>query len=135
MLGEQVAPSDVKIPVYHVATKEDHIAPAASVFRGVQMLSNAENRFVLSGSGHIAGVVNPPAAGKYQYWTGETAEKEDLADWLDAATETEGSGWGDWDNWLKKRSGKKVMAREAGAVLGVLEDAPGSFVLDRFDLR
>lgn len=135
MLGEEVAPTDVKIPLYHVATKEDHIAPAASVFRGVQMLSKAQNRFVLSGSGHIAGVVNPPAAGKYQYWTGDTAAKEDLAAWLAAATETDGSWWGDWDEWLKKRSGKKVMAREAGAVTGVLEDAPGSFVLDRFDLR
>ncbi len=135
MLGETLSPADVKTPIYHVATKEDHIAPAASVYRGVRMLSNADNRFVLSGSGHIAGVVNPPLAGKYQYWTGDTAGQEDLAVWLAEAHETEGSWWGDWDKWLKKRSGKQVAARAAGAVSGVLEDAPGSFVLDRFDLR
>ncbi len=135
MFGEEISPADVKVPVYHVATKEDHIAPAKSVFRGVQMLSNSASRFVLSGSGHIAGVVNPPAAGKYQFWTGDVAEYADLNAWLDAAEETAGSWWGDWDNWLKKRSGKKVLAREAGAVTGVLEDAPGSFVRDRFDLR
>jgi len=135
MLGAAISPADVKVPVYHVATKEDHIAPADSVFRGVRMLKNSASRFVLSGSGHIAGVVNPPAAGKYQYWTGEVAEHADLSAWLDAAEETAGSWWGDWDKWLKKRSGKKVLARAAGAVNGVLEDAPGSFVRDRFDLR
>jgi len=135
MMGEAISPADVKVPVYHVATKEDHIAPAESVFRGVRMLKNAASRFVLSGSGHIAGVVNPPAAGKYQYWTGDVAAHEDLNAWLNGAEETAGSWWGDWDKWLKKRSGKKVLARKAGAVTGVLEDAPGSFVRDRFDLR
>ncbi len=135
LFGKAVKPADVTVPVYHIATKEDHIAPAASVFRGVKMLENAENRFVLSGSGHIAGVVNPPAAGKYQYWTGDLGGKETLADWLDGAEEAAGSWWGDWDKWLKKRSGKKINAREAGAVNGALEDAPGSYVRDRFDLR
>lgn len=135
LLGERVTPADVSIPVYHVATKEDHIAPADSVFRGVRMLSNAKNRFVLSGSGHIAGVVNPPAAGKYQYWTGDLAAHEDLGEWLGGTEEAAGSWWGDWDKWLKKQSGKKVPARVAGAVTGVLEDAPGRFVQDRFDLR
>ena len=135
LLDETVTPADVKIPVYHVATKEDHIAPAESVFRGVRMLKHAQNRFVLTGSGHIAGVVNPPAAGKYQYWTGALAEHEALSDWLLEAEETSGSWWGDWDKWLKTRSGKKVPAREAGVVAGTLEDAPGRFVRDRFDLR
>ncbi len=135
MMGEAISPEDVTVPLYHVATKEDHIAPADSVFRGVRMLKNSASRFVLSGSGHIAGVVNPPAAGKYQYWTGDVAAHEELNVWLDSAEETAGSWWGDWDKWLKKRSGKKVLARTAGAVNGVLEDAPGSFVRDRFDLR
>ncbi len=135
LLGESVAPVDVNIPLYHVATKEDHIAPAESVFRGVRMLANAQNRFVLSGSGHIAGVVNPPAAQKYQFWTGDLLAHEKLGEWLDSADETAGSWWGDWDKWLKKRSGKKVAARDAGAVAGVLENAPGSFAQDRFDLR
>jgi len=132
LFGEGVTPPDVKVPIYHVATKEDHIAPAASVYRGAQMLIGAQNRFVLSGSGHIAGVVNPPAAGKYQYWTGEMDGREALADWLDTASETAGSWWGDWDKWLKKHSGKKLAAR---VVKEGLEDAPGSYVKDRFDLR
>ncbi len=135
LLGQGVTPADVTVPLYHVATKEDHIAPAPSVFRGVRMLKNAASRFVLSGSGHIAGVVNPPAAQKYQYWSGEVDGHETLPNWLAAATETPGSWWGDWDKWLKKRSGKKLAARDPGAVTGVLEDAPGSFVRDRFDLR
>ena len=99
------------------------------------MLENAKSRFILSGSGHIAGVVNPPAAGKYQYWTAEMQDHESLADWLEDASETAGSWWGDWDKWLKKRSGKKLAAREPGAVNSVIEAAPGSFVRDRFDLR
>jgi len=135
LLGEPVVPADVTMPLYHVATKEDHIAPASSVFRGVHLLENAKSRFILSGSGHIAGVVNPPAAGKYQYWTGDAEGYKTLEDWLVDAGETDGSWWGDWDNWLKKRSGKWVDAREPGAINGTLEDAPGSFVRDRFDLR
>ena len=135
LLDAGVTPADVKVPVYHVATKEDHIAPADSVFRGVRLLENSQNRFVLSGSGHIAGVINPPTAGKYQFWTGDLAGHETLGDWVSVAEETAGSWWGDWGKWLKRRSGKLVDAREAGAVVGALEDAPGSFVRDRFDLR
>ncbi len=135
LLGEEITPEDITTPLYHVATKEDHIAPAASVFRGVKMLKNADSRFILSGSGHIAGVVNPPAAQKYQFWTEELGEHEKLEDWMEAASETLGSWWVDWDKWLAKHSGKLVDAREAGAKNGTLEDAPGSFVQDRFDLR
>ena len=135
LLGEKATPADVCVPLYHVATKEDHIAPADSVYRGVRMLENADSRFVLSGSGHIAGVVNPPAAGKYQYWTGEIDSHDSLEAWLVDAEETAGSWWGDWDEWLKQHSGRKVSAREPGAVNGTLEDAPGSYVRDRFDLR
>ncbi len=135
MMGTAIGTDDIHIPLYHLATKEDHIAPADSVFRGAKMLKNAESRFVLSGSGHIAGVINPPAANKYQFWTGDMEAAEDLADWLSEATETEGSWWGDWVRWLKKHSGKKVMAREAGQGAGIIEDAPGRYVRDRFDLR
>lgn len=95
-------------------------------------MTGAEVRFVLAGSGHIAGVVNAPVAGKYQYWTNEMGA-ESLDDWLAGASETPGSWWLDWDKWLKKRSGKKVAAREAGAVTGVLEPAPGAFVKRRFE--
>jgi len=135
LFGEPVAPKDIKVPIYHVATKDDHIAPAASVFRGVQMLENAENTFVLSGSGHIAGVVNPPEAKKYQYWGADIADHTTLENWLQNAESTDGSWWGNWVQWLKKQSGQKVAARQAGGKNGSLEDAPGRFVLDRFDLR
>ena len=67
--GTPITLADIKGPVYHVATKEDHIAPAASVYRGAKEMTRAKVRFVLSGSGHIAGVVNPPVLGKYQFWT------------------------------------------------------------------
>ncbi len=135
MQGEAIGPEDIRIPLYHVATRDDHIAPADSVFRGAKMLKNAESRFILSGSGHIAGVVNPPAAQKYQYWTGDLTSADSLGEWLAKADETRGSWWNDWAKWLKKRSGKKVQAREPGEKTGVLEDAPGRFVQDRFDLR
>ncbi|MGE4611767.1 MAG: class I poly(R)-hydroxyalkanoic acid synthase [Paracoccaceae bacterium] len=124
---------DITLPVYHVAAKEDHIAPPASVYGGARHMRAADVRFVLAGSGHIAGVVNPPAAGKYQYWTNKDISPETMDAWLEGATETAGSWWVDWDKWLKRKSGKKVPARVAGAVGGVLQDAPGSFVKKRFD--
>jgi polyhydroxyalkanoate synthase len=133
--GAPIRLGDITVPVYHVAAKEDHIAPAASVYGGAREMPKADVRFVLAGSGHIAGVVNPPAAGKYQYWTNKDMSSETLSGWLEGAIETAGSWWLDWDKWLKRKSGKKVPARVAGAVGGVLEDAPGSFVKLRFDQR
>jgi polyhydroxyalkanoate synthase len=124
----------VKVPAYHVATVEDHIAPAPSTYRAAKLLGSRSQQYVLTGSGHIAGVVNPPAAGKYQYWTKAGIKEADLAGWRETATETPGSWWPDWDAWLAKQSkGKKVAAREPGAVLGQIEDAPGSYVKARFD--
>ncbi len=131
--GEPVTLADVRGPVYHVATKEDHIAPAASVYRGAKEMTKADVRFVLSGSGHIAGVVNPPSLGKYQFWTNADMSKPSLDAWLAEAEETPGSWWPDWVAWLKKRSGRQVPAREPGARLGVIEPAPGSYVKVRFD--
>lgn len=134
--GENVSLSDIKIPVYHLATKEDHIAPAESVYRGAKLMNNAKNRFVVTGSGHIAGVVNPPAAGKYQYWTSKSGMRAaDLDEWMGGADETAGSWWPDWDEWLAKNSLRKVPARTPGAVNGVIEAAPGSYVKVRFDKR
>ncbi len=133
--GVPVKLSDIKVPVYHVATKEDHIAPAASVYRGAKEMTHAEVRFVLSGSGHIAGVVNPPALGKYQFWTNPDMKHRALEYWLPDAVETAGSWWPDWDAWLKERSGRLVAAREPGAKLGTIEPAPGSYVKVRFDQR
>ncbi|TYO90819.1 PHA/PHB synthase family protein [Oceanicella actignis] len=133
VLGETVSPADIRGPVYHVATKEDHIAPAASVYRGARAMTNAQPRFVLAGSGHIAGVVNPPELKKYQHWVNEDLSPETLEEWLAAAEERPGSWWPDWAEWLRKRSGRLVAARQPGAVNGVIEDAPGSYVKKRFD--
>ena len=131
--GVPVAMGDIKGPVYHVATREDHIAPAHSVFRGAQQMDRAEVRFVLSGSGHIAGVVNPPALEKYQFWSNPDMSAGTFEQWLAGAKETPGSWWPDWDGWLKKRSGRLIKAREPGKVLGVIEPAPGAYVKLRFD--
>lgn len=133
VLDTPISLQDIKGPVYHVATKEDHIAPAASVYRGARQMTNAEVRFVLSGSGHIAGVVNPPAAGKYQFWTNDDMSAETLPEWLEGAVESPGSWWTDWDKWLSQRSGRMVDARTPGATLGQLEPAPGRYVKVRFD--
>ena len=124
----------IKIQIYHVATVEDHIAPAPSAYRAAKLLGSRSQRFVLTGSGHIAGVVNPPAAGKYQHWTKPGIKQATLDDWREGTTETPGSWWPDWDAWLAKQSkNKMVPAREPGAKLGQIEDAPGAYVKRRFD--
>jgi polyhydroxyalkanoate synthase len=133
--GTPVGLGDIAGPVYHVATKEDHIAPAASVYRGARAMTGAEVRFVLAGSGHIAGVVNPPEQQKYQYWTNDDLRAPDLASWLAGATETPGSWWPDWDRWLRRHSDGMVAARKPGRRLKPIEDAPGSYVKVRFDRR
>ena len=125
----------ITVPAYHVSTIEDHIAPADSVYRGAKFLGSRSQTFILSGSGHIAGVVNPPAAEKYQYWTRTGLKADDLETWRADTTETAGSWWPHWDKWLSAKSKKKVPARAPGATLGVLETAPGSFVKDRSDQR
>jgi polyhydroxyalkanoate synthase len=86
-------------------------------------------KYVLSGSGHIAGVVNPPALGKYQYWTNDTIKDVTLAEWLKGAQEHKGSWWPDWRQWLQSIDGEQVPARTVGtAALPPIEDAPGSYV-------
>ena len=120
--------SKVKVPVYNLATREDHIAPADSVLYGSQFFGGPV-KYVLSGSGHIAGVVNPPAAGKYQYWTNDNIKDVTLADWLKGAQEHKGSWWPDWRQWLETIDPEQVAAREVGAAaLPPIEDAPGSYV-------
>ena len=117
----------VKLPVYNLAARDDHIAPLASVFRVGQFMGG-ETKLVVSGSGHIAGVVNPPEAKKYQYWT-NAAPADTLEDWLKGSTEHPGSWWPDWALWIGKRSGGKVPAPvPGGGKLAVIEDAPGSYV-------
>ena len=119
--------SDIKIPVMHLAAKEDHIAPPDSVFYGCSFFGGP-TEYVMSGSGHIAGVVNPPAAGKYQYWTGERSE-QDFETWKENATETAGSWWPYWHKWIENNNDKKVDARKPGdQKLTTIEAAPGSYV-------
>ncbi|MGD1923930.1 MAG: PHA/PHB synthase family protein [Paracoccaceae bacterium] len=135
LLGETLDMREVKLPCYHVAAIEDHIAPAASAYRAAKLVGSTKQKFVLSGSGHIAGVVNPPSLGKYQYWTRAGIKQADVETWHQGAKETAGSWWPDWDKWLAKQSDAKVFAREPGATLGTIEDAPGRYVRDRSDAR
>ncbi len=117
----------VTVPIYNLATREDHIAPAKSVLYGAKFFGGPV-RFVLSGSGHIAGVINPPAAEKYQYWTNDRAAAT-LDEWLEGAEENKGSWWPDWLQWLKGHDTEEVPARPAGTgALPTIEDAPGSYV-------
>jgi len=120
--------SKIKVPIYNLATREDHIAPADSVLYGSQFFGGPV-KYVLSGSGHIAGVVNPPSSGKYQYWTNDNIKDVTLTDWLKGAQEHKGSWWPDWRVWLQTIDQEEVPAREVGAAaLPPIEDAPGSYV-------
>ncbi len=120
--------SKVKVPVYLQSAKEDHIAPAKSVFKGSRLFGGSV-RFIIAGSGHIAGVINPPAANKYQYWTSDAKKPATVEEWRAAAIEHAGSWWPDWDKWLAKLSGDKIPARKPGdGKLKVLGDAPGTYV-------
>jgi polyhydroxyalkanoate synthase len=124
--------SKVKTPLYFVSTIEDHIAPWKSVYAGSQLFNGAV-RFILGGSGHIAGIVNPPTANKYGYWTND--KRADDADaWLVGAKQNPGSWWSDWSRWVAQHGGGKVTARKPGSgKLKAIEDAPGSYVSVRLD--
>src|SRR3989440_10347129 len=120
--------SKVKVPGYNLAAREDHIAPADSVLYGSQFFGGPV-KFVLSGSGHIAGVVNPPEGGKYQFWTNDNIKDVSLADWIKGAQEHKGSWWPDWRAWLESIDAEQVPARAVGsATTPPIEDAPGSYV-------
>jgi polyhydroxyalkanoate synthase len=117
----------VTAPVYELATKEDHIAPARSAFTGAKCFGGPV-RYVMAGSGHIAGVVNPPTKPKYQYWSGGPPQGK-FEDWVAKAKETPGSWWPDWLAWLTAQAPKKVPARKPGdGKLKPLCDAPGDYV-------
>jgi len=119
---------NVTIPVYNLATREDHIAPAKSAFLGSKFFGGYV-KYVLAGSGHIAGVVNPPGKKpKYQYWTGD-APVGNLERWIANAKEHPGSWWPDWIDWIKSHGSEVVPARQPGsAKYTPIEDAPGSYV-------
>ncbi|MFD9896672.1 class I poly(R)-hydroxyalkanoic acid synthase [Mesorhizobium sp. UC74_2] len=126
LAGHTVSLSDITIPVYNLASKEDHIAPARSVFLGCQYFGG-EVDYVMAGSGHIAGVVNPPALGKYQHWTGGKPVGR-FEDWIAAATENPGSWWPHWQRWIEAKDGTRVPPRIPGKTMETLGDAPGDYV-------
>jgi polyhydroxyalkanoate synthase len=120
----------IKIPVYILATREDHIAPWKSTFAATQ-LYGGPIKFVLSASGHIAGVVNPPAGGKYCYWVNNKKAKTP-DEWFQGTQQREGSWWPDWQDWIEKLSNKRVKARQpGGGKLKPLAPAPGTYVAAR----
>ena len=126
--GLNIDLSKVTIPLYFQASREDHIAPMNSVYRSARAFTNADVTLTLAGSGHIAGVVNPPSANKYQHWT-NPALPATLGEWQAAAEEHPGSWWNHWAGWLHERSGAQVPARDPKAgPLPPLEPAPGSYV-------
>ena len=121
--GVPIDLTTVTVPTYMISCREDHIAPWASTYEGTKLFKGP-TRFVLSASGHIAGIVNQPSANKYCYWTNDKKTKT-ADDWLKGAKEHPGSWWTDWDAWLTPQSGGTVPAR---APKNAVEDAPGSYV-------
>jgi polyhydroxyalkanoate synthase len=118
----------VKIPVYNLATREDHIAPPRSVFFGSSFLGGPVT-FVLTGSGHIAGIINPPSRKKYQYWTGDPPGGDRYQEWLATAEEHPGSWWPHWQAWIEALDDTRVKARRVGGgKLKAIEEAPGRYV-------
>jgi polyhydroxyalkanoate synthase len=117
----------IQVPAYFLSTREDHIAPWKSTYRGTQLLGGPK-RFVLAASGHIAGVVNPPEGGKYSHWI-NTDLPSDPDAWFQGATEMAGSWWPDWQRWVSALDKETVPARRPGErALKPIEDAPGSYV-------
>jgi polyhydroxyalkanoate synthase subunit PhaC len=118
----------IKVPIYNLATREDHIAPVKSVMLGSKYFGG-DVKFVVAGSGHIAGVINPPDKHKYQYWTGAKPRNADFEAWRAKARESPGSWWPDWLLWLTRQGPTEVPARIPGdGALKPIEDAPGAYV-------
>ncbi|MBF0381821.1 MAG: class I poly(R)-hydroxyalkanoic acid synthase [Magnetococcales bacterium] len=127
LAGTPIDLGSVKTPIYFLSTHDDHIAPWRSTYAGTRLFSGPV-KFVLGGSGHIAGVINPASSNKYGYRTNTTIPN-DPEEWLKGAKSHEGSWWPDWFNWVKGKAGTKVKAREPGeGKLPIIEDAPGSYV-------
>ena len=132
--GVPIDVSKVTVPTYFASAIEDHIAPWKATYAGA-LLMGGKSRFVLSGSGHIAGMINPPAANKYGFWLHEKLPPSADA-WLAGAKQHEGSWWTDWAKWLGAHRGKEVLARIPGkGRLKVIEAAPGSYARIRADGR
>jgi polyhydroxyalkanoate synthase len=132
LTGVPIDVTRVSVPAYFISTVEDHIAPWKATYAGAKLLKGPV-RFVLGGSGHIAGIINPPGANKYCYWTNERLPDDPDA-WLRGAEQQPGSWWADWAKWIGQHGGRKVPARVPGKNgLKAIEDAPGSYVKVRID--
>jgi polyhydroxyalkanoate synthase subunit PhaC len=132
--GVPIDVTRIDTPAYFISTVEDHIAPWKSTYAGARLLKGPV-RFVLGGSGHIAGIINPPAANKYAYWVNDKLVP-DPEDWLRGAEQHAGSWWTDWARWAAKHGGEKVDARIPGkGKLKAIEDAPGAYVKVHVDVK
>lgn len=128
LCGETLSLKDVTVPLCAIACKTDHIAPWVDCFRGVAKMGAKDKTFILSESGHIAGIVNPPSKKKYGHFTNPKVSGE-AADWLEGADFNEGSWWPRWESWLKRRSGAQIAARAPGDNgREILAPAPGIYV-------
>ena len=134
LLDQPIDLRRIRKDIYTIGAERDHIVPWSSAWR-IAQLTSAKTRFVLAASGHIAGMINPPSAGKGGYWTDETGDAAaagTAAAWLAGAKKHEGSWWGDWIKWLEARSGKRMPAAAVGsAAYPPIQDAPGSYVLEK----
>ncbi len=134
LAGVPIDLGKIRVPSYFISTIEDHIAPWKSTYLGAKRFAGPV-RFVLGGSGHIAGIVNPPAANKYGYWTNDTLAAT-ADEWLAGATQHPGSWWTDWQQWITALDDRRVPARSpARGKLKPIEDAPGSYAKFRLDAQ
>jgi polyhydroxyalkanoate synthase len=124
MLGTPIDLQKITAPAYFLSTREDHIAPWRATYAGIKLLGSKSISFTLAASGHIAGIVNAPAKNKYCYWTSSKIASPP-GDWMDAATQNEGSWWPHWQQWIAAYAGEKIPARDVGKGI---EPAPGSYV-------
>jgi polyhydroxyalkanoate synthase len=128
ILGHHLVLGDVDVPLCAVACETDHIAPWKDSYRGVRQMGSSDKTFIMTQSGHIAGIVNPPSKKKYGHYVNPSLEAEHTG-WLEAAEFHEGSWWPRWGAWLKKRSGAMIKARKPGDDgRKILGDAPGEYV-------
>lgn len=130
--GEKIDLGQLQMPVYLYGSREDHIVPIGAAYASTQVLKGPM-RFVMGASGHIAGVINPPAKNKRSYWTGDDAHLPETLDaWLESAEEHPGSWWTDWSNWLQGHAGKQIAAPKAYGnarkKFTAIEPAPGRYV-------
>jgi len=134
LAGVDIDLASIDIPVYSLATSNDHIVIWQAAYESIKLLKGAKSRFVLAGSGHVAGVVNPPATAKYDHWVNESLPSS-ADEWMTTSSQVAGSWWLDWDKWLAAKSGAKQPAPETlgNSEYQPLEPAPGSYVKVRLE--